>query len=368
MADQCVNVQKATVGPLTKTTEVKTSVDAVSTPRKDKIVAAVKNAQLSTISMAKDTQDKTVALVKKSTDQTVALMKNPQFQVVTVSSASGAVIFGAVGGAFGCMSGIVVGGLAGTIPALLTFGTSIPIGAFMGGCVGAPAGACTAAVVGATAGGSTGQLCWVYRGQIKDGVLQIRLGATKKAGQMQLALNSTRDTARSFAMDGTQKVRFFVAKKSREVSDLAIATKMKGHQVVTDKSFQVTTGSAVAGGVAGGAAGGVVGGVAGAGTGALVGVPAALFTFGLSIPVCAAIGGGMGLVAGATTGATTGGVAGGAAGYTTHKYRREIGSSARLTWSNVQSGAIKLKVKAMDGVTHVTSMVSGTGGTTGAGL
>merc|ERR1719201_375473 len=49
---------------------------------------------------------------------------------------------------------------------------------------------------------------------------------------------------------------------------------------------KVTTGSTVALGVAGGAAGTVTGGVAGA----AVGVPAAIFTFGLSIPICSAVG------------------------------------------------------------------------------
>jgi hypothetical protein len=41
----------------------------------------------------------------------------------------------------------------------------------------------------------------------------------------------------------------------------------------------------------------------------------ALFTFGLSIPICAAIGGGTGLAVGSTVGASTGAVGGAAVGY-----------------------------------------------------
>merc|ERR1712061_321860 len=57
--------------------------------------------------------------------------------------------------------------------------------------------------------------------------------------------------------------------------------------------------------------------------GAAVGVPAALFTFGLSIPVCATVGAVVGGGTGATVGGTTGLVTGGAAGY--HAYAHKDG-------------------------------------------
>lgn len=53
------------------------------------------------------------------------------------------------------------------------------------------------------------------------------------------------------------------------------------------------------------AGGGAAGGLTGLGVGALVGVPAAFFTFGLSIPFCAAGGGLFGSVAGCMTGHIT---------------------------------------------------------------
>merc|ERR1719375_2584838 len=98
-----------------------------------------------------------------------------------------------------------------------------------------------------------------------------------------------------------------------KLANLANTTGTKTKVIVNNQRVQVTAASA-----AGGAAvGGVGGGAVGAGAGALVGLPAALFTFGLSIPVCATMGGVLGVTAGATTGAA----AGGAAGYTGHKYR-----------------------------------------------
>merc|ERR1712050_544193 len=77
---------------------------------------------------------------------------------------------------------------------------------------------------------------------------------------------------------------------------------------------QVTTASAIVGAGTLGAVGGGAGLVGGGAVGAAVGVPAALFTFGMSIPLCATVGavvgGGTGATVGGTTGLVTGGVAG----------------------------------------------------------
>merc|ERR1711865_1119068 len=145
----------------------------------------------------------------------------------------------------------------------------------------------------------------------------------------------------------------------------ALETKTKGFEVVSDSRFQATTASALTGAVSGGATGGAVGTVAGAGTGALVGLPAALFTFGLSVPFCAVIGGGMGCAAGTASGAAAGSVVAGAAGYNIHKHRQDISGRASSAWGSVQNGTNQLKIKAMKSVTQVTAMVSSTGGTTG---
>jgi hypothetical protein len=75
------------------------------------------------------------------------------------------------------------------------------------------------------------------------------------------------------------------------------------------------TGGALTLGVSGGAAGCICCGI----FGAAVGVVPALFTFGLSIPFGAAVGGGIGLCAGTATGAGVGFVGGGAFGYGAYK-------------------------------------------------
>jgi len=338
-----------------------TSVVAV-VPNKQKLVSAIQQSRAATLALAKNTQDKTVTIIK-----------NPHFQVVTVTTASGTVSLAAVGGAFGCMGGMVVGAMVGTVPALLTFGTSIPVGAVVGGALGAPAGACMAGIAGGVAGGAIGHGGYVWRAEIRDGVIRFKVAATDKKTQLKLALTAAKDStvdraskACAFASERREKARAFTTHKSQQVGALAVSTKTRSYAVVTDKRVQVTAASAAGGAVVVGTAGGAVGTVAGAGTGALVGLPAAIFTFGLSIPICATIGGGMGCVAGATSAGAVGGVAGGAAGYNAHKYQHEIAGGAQSAWSKVRNGTNLLKVKAADSVAQVRTMC-GTGGTGGAG-
>lgn len=337
-----------------------TSVVAV-VPNKQKLVSAIHQSRAATLALAKNTQDKTVSIIK-----------NPHFQVVTVTTASGTVSLAAVGGAFGCMGGMVVGAMVGTVPALLTFGTSIPVGAVVGGALGTPVGACMAGIAGGVAGGAIGHGGYVWRAEIRDGVLRFKVATTERTSQVKLALTAAKEStadraskARAFAAERAEKARAFTTHKSQQVGALAVSTKKRSYAVVTDKRVQVTAASAAGGAVVVGTAGGAVGTVAGAGTGALVGLPAAIFTFGLSIPICATIGGGMGCIAGASSGGAVGGVAGGAAGYNAHKYQDEIAGGAQSTWRKVRNGTNMLKVKAVDSVAQVRTMVSGTGGTTG---
>merc|ERR1719197_1882763 len=135
---------------------------------------------------------------------------------------------------------------------------------------------------------------------------------------------------------------------SIKVKSLSIhdATKVKVHQAIGYskakasalgeqlKENRVTAGSTVVLGAAGGAAGTVTGGVAGA----AIGVPAALFTFGLSIPVMAAVGSGVGLCSGVVVGSGTGAAAG-----TAFTRRAEIKEQACGVWSKVQGGVTHAK-------------------------
>merc|ERR1719219_2116413 len=73
---------------------------------------------------------------------------------------------------------------------------------------------------------------------------------------------------------------------------------------------------------------GVIGLAGGGAVGAVCGIVPAIFTFGLSIPIGAAIGAGTGLVVGTAVGGTVGLVGGGATGYGAFTKRKEIRSGA----------------------------------------
>lgn len=100
--------------------------------------------------------------------------------------------------------------------------------------------------------------------------------------------------------------------------------RVKTASVISNRVFQVTAASAAGGAVLVGGASSVLGLGLGVTSGASVGMIPALFTFGLSIPLFAAIGGGLGLFAGLPVGGTAGAVGGGATGYVAYTKRAEI--------------------------------------------
>jgi len=132
---------------------------------------------------------------------------------------------------------------------------------------------------------------------------------------------------------------------------------------VSTRSFQVTTLSAASGAVTIGAGGGMMGMTAGAGVGAAVGVVPAIFTFGLSIPVGAFMGGAFGLCAGTVVGGSTGLVGGGAAGYYGYERRHEIKGAAKGVSDKANACATAVKERALASKNFAISFVSGTGGT-----
>merc|ERR1711935_721759 len=100
------------------------------------------------------------------------------------------------------------------------------------------------------------------------------------------------------------------------------------HVAATDRGVQVTAAGALGGAASVGVSGGAAGLATGSVIGALCGVPAAFFTFGLSIPMGAAMGGATGLCAGAVTGGAVGLVGGGATARSVHKHSDEIKGGA----------------------------------------
>mmetsp|Transcript_71192 Transcript_71192/g.204144 ORF Transcript_71192/g.204144 Transcript_71192/m.204144 type:complete len:292 (+) Transcript_71192:3-878(+) len=89
-------------------------------------------------------------------------------------------------------------------------------------------------------------------------------------------------------------------------------------EAACDPRTQVAAASAVGGAVALGSGGAATGLVSGGVIGAVCGLVPAIFTFGLSIPIGAAIGGGVGCATGATVAGTAGFLGGGTVGY--HAY------------------------------------------------
>merc|ERR1712125_120504 len=115
--------------------------------------------------------------------------------------------------------------------------------------------------------------------------------------------------------DATTLAQSYVRDLTMRAAVKAETLRTQAMKVAADPQAQVTGASAIVGAGTLGAVGGGVGLVGGGAIGAAVGVPAALFTFGLSIPVCATVGAVVGGGTGVTVGGTTGLVGGGAAGY-----------------------------------------------------
>merc|ERR1712087_36023 len=114
-----------------------------------------------------------------------------------------------------------------------------------------------------------------------------------------------------------------VVKDSLCCRALVVADGVKN--AVSDRSVQATAAGSISGSAALAASGGATGLATGTMVGAACGLIPAVFTFGLSIPIGAAIGGSTGLVAGSVAGGAVGFVGGGVAGRTAHTHREQIG-------------------------------------------
>lgn len=90
----------------------------------------------------------------------------------------------------------------------------------------------------------------------------------------------------------------------------------------------------------------------------------AIFTFGLSIPIGAALGSGTGLCIGTVAGSTAGLVGGGAAGYGAQKHKAEIGEGVSGAFAKLNEYKNYAKTTAKHSTTVLkTKLVGATGGT-----
>lgn len=155
------------------------------------------------------------------------------------------------------------------------------------------------------------------KGRVNDTLVSIRVRLQDIARAVHVTMSGIYSEAQMqlFALTSYAKTT------SAAVSDRVCVT-------IADKNVQVTAASAVGGAAALGASGGATGLVTGSAIGAACGIMPALFTFGLSIPVGAVLGGSAGLCMGTVAGGTMGLVGGGAAGRSAHKHRAEIKEAA----------------------------------------
>jgi len=227
--------------------------------------------------------------------------------------------------------GLVAGAAVGLVPALFTFGLSIPAGTVIGGTIGGATGTTVGAATGFVAGGVSGNVAWAYRVEIRNNVVYVKAKVVEISAQVKSTVMDKRHKLQSAVFSCVNSVqkkasakwnvvctetRKAAQKSVGKASELKITVK----KAASESSVQVAAASAVSGSVVLG----TTGLATGATVGAAIGFVPALFTFGMSIPICAAIGGGIG----ATTGASAGFGVGGAVGYGVYTKRTEIKGTA----------------------------------------
>jgi len=220
-------------------------------------------------------------------------------------------------------------------------------------------------------------------GKVGDAVLYIQTEISNTCAAAKVKALTTYTGARKMLVDGyvtpaaakvaetygsARAKALTIADGTKTKATAALAnTKAKVRTVVADEKFKGTaaaaTGSAVALGASGGAAGLVTGGT----IGAAVGLVPALLTFGLSIPIGAAIGAGTGLCVGTAAGGTVGLVGGGAVGYGVQSHKDEIGSGVSGALSKAGECRDYVKGTAMQSKDYLRAKLAGkTGGTGGS--
>jgi len=165
---------------------------------------------------------------------------------------------------------------------------------------------------------------------------------------------------RACAADAACSVRTKASESADTAKVHAKAAFVHAGEVASRPSVQTSAAGAVAGGTALGVAGAATGVVAGGVVGGLAGVPLALFTFGLSIPACAVMGGVAGLSLGAVSGTTVGMASGGALGYTGYQKKGEIRDAGAVAVSKATEGAEFVKGRALASAQYARETIAAT--------
>lgn len=245
--------------------------------------------------------------------------EDPRFSFEFAVGASGAVAAGTAGGVCGLVFGAATGTGCGIVLTPLTFGLSIPIGAVAGGAVGAGIGVVAGGAIGGGAGCTVGNVIYDRHTEVLDRFEQARLylrAVAARAGTGALdtvllgkdAAAHAFDRARDSGLSTTAAAGAVVSKAGTHALDV-------GCKVAADRRVRVAAASAAGGAAACSVSGSAMGLLVGMSSGAAWGTVPALLTFGLSIPVCAMVGGAAGACTGAAVGSGVGLVGGGLAGF-----------------------------------------------------
>lgn len=263
------------------------------------------------------------------------LAGEPSIQVASASAATAAVVFGTIGGVVGTVACGTVGAIAGLIPAIFTFGLSIPVGAAVGGTAGAVVGTAVGSSAGFVGGGVSGYAAYQKRQHISQWLAH----AADRFSQYHASVRKAATTAAAATAAKASDLRQVFAQCVGHAREVARQGEARARQLAATPEFQVTAATAVGGAALLGTSGSGIGLAAGGLFGAAVGTVPAVFTFGLSIPIGAAIGGGVGLCIGAVSGTCAGLVGGGAMGYSAYSHRDFLSkvSAAGGSWIVVQS-------------------------------
>lgn len=316
------------------------------------------------------------------TKRTIEEGSKPQVQAAAAGAAGGAAAVGTGLAATGLVAGGAVGAAIGILPAIFTFGLSIPIGAAIGGGCGLVAGGAVGTTAGLTGGGAVGYFGYTKRAEIKSKLLLFREKIFDLKGKVARDLNSIAKKTRTkflvFTSNAKATAMPHVAKAKAKASETYTAVKgnafsnaaamnekaksaagiakEKAVTIASNKTVQVTSAGAASGAVVVGTGGAGAGFLTGGAVGAAIGVVPAIFTFGLSIPVCAVIGSGLGTAAGAVGGGAVGASLGGLGGF---------GFTRRETIkSSVTENFPKVKEQAIHSAEYLRSKLSGTTGGT----
>jgi hypothetical protein len=259
--------------------------------------------------------------------------KERSTRMVLLSAGGTSVVCGTAGGALGLFSGAIAGAVAGCVPAFVTFGLSIPVGLVSGGTIGALGGMTAGSFTGLLGGGAAcGAIA--YHEELIDSMQRVKVITNDGVQHAVKVFSLAADGALAVAKD--EKLQTAVVTAAGAASSAAVA----------------------------GVGGGAFGLVAGSAVGTACGLVPAPFTFGLSIPVGAAVGGSTGLILGAASAATLGLVTGSLCSHGVYVRRAEISSSVIETWSKVQNLADSVKQRANYSASYVKDrLVGGTGGT-----